>query len=53
MSEKVETLERRQMKGKRVFREMMVLNQVYSSFEESKSFEFDGRLNVLVVVEVL
>jgi len=25
---------------------------VYSSFEESKSFEFDGRLDVLVVVEV-
>ena len=30
-----------------------VLNQVCSSFEESKSFEFDGRLDVLVVVEVL
>jgi len=30
-----------------------LLNQVYSSFEESKSFEFDGRLNVLVVAEVL
>jgi len=29
-----------------------VLNQVCSSFEESKSFEFDGRLDVLVVAEV-
>ena len=29
-----------------------LLNQVCSSFEESKSFEFDGRLDVLVVVEV-
>jgi len=29
-----------------------LLNQVYSSFEESKSFEFDGRLDVLVVAEV-
>jgi len=26
---------------------------VCSSFEESKSFEFDGRLDVLVVAEVL
>ena len=31
----------------------LVLNQVCSSFEESKSFEFDGRLDVLVVAEVL
>jgi len=30
-----------------------ILNQVCSSFEESKSFEFDGRLVVLVVAEVL
>jgi len=30
-----------------------LLNQVCSSFEESKSFEFDGRLDVLVVVKVL
>jgi len=30
-----------------------LLNQVCSSFEESKSFEFDGRLDVLVVAEVL
>jgi len=29
-----------------------LLNQVCSSFEESKSFEFDGRLDVLVVAEV-
>jgi len=29
-----------------------LLNQVCSSFEESKSFEFDGRLVVLVVAEV-
>jgi len=26
-----------------------LLNQVCSSFEESKSFEFDGRLDVLIV----
>ena len=32
--------------------EMNMLNQVCSSFEESKSFEFDGRLDVLAVVEV-
>jgi len=31
----------------------LVLNQVCSSFKESKSFEFDGRLDVLVVAEVL
>ena len=30
-----------------------LLNQLYSSFEESKSFVFDGRLDVLVVAEVL
>jgi len=30
-----------------------VLNQVCSSFEESKFFEFDGRLDVHDVVEVL
>jgi len=30
-----------------------MLNQVCSNFEESKSFEFDGRLDVLDVVEVL
>jgi len=30
-----------------------LLNQVCSSFEESKSFEFDGRLDVLDVAEVL
>jgi len=30
-----------------------LLNQVCSSFEESKSFVFDGRLDVLVVAEVL
>ena len=30
----------------------ILLNQVCSSFEESKSFEFDGRLDVLVVLEV-
>jgi len=30
-----------------------LLNQLCSSFEYSKSFEFDGRLDVLVVVEVL
>jgi len=30
----------------------LLLNQVCSSFEESKSFEFDRRLDVLVVVEV-
>jgi len=30
-----------------------VLNQVCSSFEKSKSFEFDGRLDVFVVAEVL
>ena len=29
-----------------------LLNQVYSSFEESKSLEFDGRLEVFVVAEV-
>jgi len=29
-----------------------LLNQVCSSFEESKSFEFDGRLDVLAVAEV-
>ena len=28
------------------------LNQVYSNFKESKSFKFDGRLDVLVVDEV-
>jgi len=28
-----------------------LLNQVCLSFEESKSFEFDGRLDVLVVAE--
>jgi len=32
--------------------EFYLLNQVCSSFEESKSFEFDGRLDVLVVAEV-
>jgi len=32
---------------------LLVLNQVCSSFEEFKSFEFDGRLDVLVVAEVL
>jgi len=31
----------------------LLLNQVCSSFEESKSFVFDGRLDVLVVAEVL
>jgi len=36
-----------------VARKMILLNQVCSSFEESKSFEFDGRLDVLVVAEVL
>ena len=30
-----------------------MLNQVCSSFEESKSFVFDGKLEVLVVAEVL
>jgi len=30
-----------------------ILNQMCSSFEESKSFEFDGRLDVLAVAEVL
>jgi len=30
-----------------------LLNQVCSSFKESKSFDFDGRLDVLVVAEVL
>ena len=30
-----------------------LLNQVCSSFEESKSFVFDGRLDALVVAEVL
>jgi len=30
-----------------------LLNQVCSSFEESKSFVFDERLDVLAVVEVL
>jgi len=30
-----------------------LLNQVCSSFEESKSFEFDERLDVLVVARVL
>jgi len=30
----------------------LLLNQVCSSFEESKSFKFDGRLDVLVVAEV-
>jgi len=30
-----------------------LFNLVCSSFEESKSFEFDGRLDVLVVAEVL
>jgi len=29
-----------------------LLNQMCSSFEESKSFEFYGRLDVLVVAEV-
>ena len=29
-----------------------LLNQVCSTFEQSKSFEFDGRLDVLVVAEV-
>jgi len=29
-----------------------LLNQVCSSFEESKSFEFNGRLDVLVVAEL-
>jgi len=33
--------------------EKIVLNQVCSSFEESKSFEFDGRMDVLVVASVL
>jgi len=28
-----------------------LLNKVCSSFEESKPFEFDGRLDVLVVAE--
>ena len=28
------------------------LNQVCSSFEESKPFEFDGRLDVLAIAEV-
>jgi len=28
---------------------LIMLNQVCSSFEESKSFEFDGRLDVLAV----
>jgi len=32
---------------------LFLLNQVCSSFEESKSFMFDGRLDVLVVAEVL
>ena len=31
----------------------ILLNQVCSSIEESKSFVFDGRLDVLVVAEVL
>jgi len=31
----------------------LMLNQVCSSFEESKSFVFDGRLEVLVVAGVL
>jgi len=31
----------------------VMLNQVCSSFEESKSFVFDGRLDVIVVAEVL
>jgi len=31
----------------------LLLNQVCSSFEESKSFVFDGRLDVLAVAEVL
>jgi len=31
----------------------ILLNQVCSSFEQSKSFEFDERLDVFVVVEVL
>jgi len=31
---------------------LRLLNQVCSSFEESKSFEFDGRLDVLVVAKV-
>jgi len=30
----------------------ILLNQVCSSFEESKNFEFDRRLDVLVVAEV-
>jgi len=34
-------------------RRILVLNQVCSSFEESKSFVLDGRLDVLVVAEVL
>jgi len=29
-----------------------MLNQVCSSFEESKPLKFDGRLDVLVVAEV-
>jgi len=29
-----------------------LLNQVCSSFEESKSFEFDGRMDILVVAEL-
>jgi len=32
---------------------LFLLNQVCSCFEESKSFVFDGRLDVLVVAEVL
>ena len=32
---------------------MYLLNQVCSSFEESKSFVFDERLKVFVVAEVL
>ena len=35
------------------FTMLIVLNQECSNFEESKSFVFDGRLEVLDVAEVL
>ena len=35
------------------FMRLILLNQVCSSFEESKSFLFDERLKVLAVADVL
>jgi len=41
------------MVGSKEFVLYFLLNQMCSSFEESKSFVFDGRLDVFDVAEVL